>query len=102
MKAGVSISLIILCAFYSVIVSATEVYRWRDADGKLHFSDKKPLDIASEKQKVVTTDGYSFEAPGLADVLEKGERQRSEAAEKKQQGGKAGEKGKPEDPEMPH
>ena len=41
--------------------SIAEMYQWRDEDGKLHFSDKKPVNIAAEKKTIVTVNhGVSF------------------------------------------
>ena len=35
-------------------VPAAGVYKWRDADGKLHFSDKPPLEQTAEKLEIHT------------------------------------------------
>lgn len=42
-----------LCATHAVSTPAVaEIYKWKTADGKLHFSDHRPLDIDAEQVNV--------------------------------------------------
>jgi hypothetical protein len=55
---GIGILLLSMTAFFSAAVSA-EIYKWVDADGKVHFGDK-PRDpkAASEAEQVELGNGY--------------------------------------------
>lgn len=52
--------LALLCA--GTVVDAATVYKWKDADGKLHFSDKPPPDGTAETTQIGTSrDPYTQE-----------------------------------------
>jgi len=38
----------ILIFFYLTNIGHAQIFKWKDADGKIHFSDKKPSDKKSE------------------------------------------------------
>ncbi len=54
--------LCLLVSFLASTVAVAEMYQWRDKNGKLQFSDRKPPDVEAETVKV--------EALNIADELE--------------------------------
>ena len=50
MKIAILVSALLIIAS----IGNTEIYKWRDAEGKLHFSDRQPQN--SQSEKVHTTD----------------------------------------------
>ena len=38
----------ILIFFFLTNIGHTQIFKWKDADGKIHFSDKKPINNESE------------------------------------------------------
>jgi hypothetical protein len=54
MKRLASISLAIFFSFASQNLSASEIYKWVDADGKVHYSGTKPIEAESERVNVQT------------------------------------------------
>ena len=40
---------LLACALCALTIGAAEVYRWVDADGKVHFSDAPPPGVVAEK-----------------------------------------------------
>ncbi|CAA0091020.1 Uncharacterised protein [BD1-7 clade bacterium] len=64
--------------------SAADVYQWRDAEGKLHFSDVKPRGVDAEKKTVSEPPkGYQVGSPELAEVYEQAELKKQETMLKK-------------------
>lgn len=53
-------SLLVMVALTAV--SADEIYRWRDANGKIHFGDRPP---AKEEATPVTVKPNLYHAPGV-------------------------------------
>ncbi|CAA0122245.1 Uncharacterised protein [BD1-7 clade bacterium] len=90
-------------------LSAADVYQWRDADGKLHFSDVKPRGVDAEK-KIVSEPpkGYQVGSPELAEVYEQATLKKQETMLKKRGAEEGGtgtktdeKKGKKNDDDMP-
>lgn len=47
--------ILLLCGgVFSASFSAAEIYRWKDAQGKLHYSDKKPAAAAEDITRAVS------------------------------------------------
>lgn len=53
--------LILLTVFVAATVAATEVYRWVDADGQVHYSDQ--WQPGAERVRITTTPGLSAPRP---------------------------------------
>lgn len=54
-------ALLLVTAMWASVAVHAEVYTWRDAQGKLHFSDKKPTNTPYEKKEIVVkTQGTRF------------------------------------------
>jgi len=53
-KRLVHVSLAIFISFASQNLTASEIYKWTDADGKVHYSGTKPLEAESERVNVQT------------------------------------------------
>lgn len=70
--------ILIACATLALAAGAAEVYRWVDAEGKVHFSDTPPPGVASEKLaiKSAPTDPNAVE---LADATREVRENRAEA-----------------------
>lgn len=47
--------ILIVCASLALCAGAADVFRWVDADGKVHFSDTPPPGVASEKLAIKST-----------------------------------------------
>lgn len=58
--------LILLTVFLAMTGAATEVYRWVDADGQVHYSDQ--WQPGAERVRITTTPGFS--APRPAEIGE--------------------------------
>jgi len=43
-------------------VQATDIHKWRDADGKIHFGDKPPADVRTE---LITVKPNVYETPSI-------------------------------------
>jgi glutaredoxin len=55
---GILPMLVVIGAVCSSAAFASGVYKWTDADGRVHFGDRPPADAAAEEVKI-----YSYEGP---------------------------------------
>jgi Domain of unknown function (DUF4124)/Trypsin-like peptidase domain len=72
-----SLSLLVLLALMPILVTAGEVYKWTDANGRLHFSDKPPPSNDKSAQKNVAqirlgAAGPSFNLRRLTPISDSG------------------------------
>jgi hypothetical protein len=50
-----SFAIFIIFTALSSSLLASDVYKWTDAEGTIHYSDKKPSDISSKNMKIKTS-----------------------------------------------
>lgn len=51
--------LAVLAALSVPAVLASQIYKWRDAQGQVHYSESPPAGVPAEKLNVETTSGHS-------------------------------------------
>lgn len=56
-------------AAYPGAVSATDIHTWRDAQGRVHFGDRPPVDVASEPVTVRPNVYASPNVEALAEIF---------------------------------
>jgi len=82
--------LVVFCGFSSLAVNATEVYRWVDKDGVVHFSQTAPLQAEAEVDKLALQDTRPSDYDpdqdiyGVAEQAERMKALREEMDEKRQ------------------
>jgi hypothetical protein len=67
-KAALSLFLVAGIAAISMVAGATEVYRWVDSQGTVHFGDRPPLDRPAEQIEILAPSG-ALPLPGAEEIL---------------------------------
>jgi hypothetical protein len=67
-KPALSLCLVAGLAAISMVVGATEVYRWVDAEGTVHFGDRPPGDRPAEQIEVLPPAG-ALPLPDAEEIL---------------------------------
>lgn len=67
-KAALSLCLVAGIAAISMVAGATEVYRWVDAEGTVHFGDRPPLDRPVEQIEIPPPSG-ALPLPDAEEIL---------------------------------
>lgn len=67
-KAALRLCLVAGLAAISMVAGATEVYRWVDPDGTVHFGDRPPLDRPVEQIEIRPPAG-ALPLPDAAEIL---------------------------------
>lgn len=62
---------VLLTAWCLAVPAAAEIYQWRDASGKLHFSDKKPKKQSAEEISSRLGDVNTDDSTGEREKLER-------------------------------
>jgi glutaredoxin len=68
------LAIVLLCGIFPAGLQASEVYRWKDANGVTHYGDRKPEQAASERLTLRDTAGLDghVAAPRKADTAAAG------------------------------
>ena len=71
---------LILMISFPLLSSAAEVYKWRDKDGNIHYSDVEPAKQTAQRKVVKATDGKPLTPEQLA-AKEKADKAKARQAE---------------------
>jgi len=74
------ILVMILILSFPLLSSAAEVYKWRDKDGNIHYSDVEPAKQTTERKVVKAKDGKPLTPEQLA-AKEKADKAKARQAE---------------------